>query len=403
MFTKNRGYAILRQKDLIEGIWMETYTNNNKKPEITVIIPSYNVEEYIGECLESLKKQTFTDFEVLCVDDGSDDRTVDIIKEYAVSDPRFQYVGMDHCGKAGLMRNEGIKRAKGEYLLFLDSDDFFESELMEHSLNKIKEDQADVCMYDARLYFGDTGKYRKSNVIQKKEYIPQTMPVEGKSFPYVFNIGTGCPWTSLFKKSLIDENKLEFMALSRSNDIYFVNMALVLAKRITMIQEVLVNYRQRSTSLQANNTKTPWDWYEALKAIRDKLKELDLYDTVETSFKNLAFGVSIYNMCSLKAGEAFCQIYERLNNEIFAEFDLDDFTEEECYSYNAAKYQIYMQMKECSAVEYLFRQAQEMKEWQSRAKKAEKELKKLKSSTTLKVGKALLYIPKKLKHMTGKK
>ena len=210
---------------------METYTNNNKKPEITVIIPSYNVEEYIGECLESLKKQTFTDFEVLCVDDGSDDRTVDIIKEYAVSDPRFQYVGMDHCGKAGLMRNEGIKRAKGEYLLFLDSDDFFESELMEHSLNKIKEDQADVCMYDARLYFGDTGKYRKSNVIQKKEYIPQTMPVEGKSFPYVFNIGTGCPWTSLFKKSLIDENKLEFMALSRSNDIYFVNMALVLTKK----------------------------------------------------------------------------------------------------------------------------------------------------------------------------
>lgn len=193
------------------------------------------------------------------------------------------------------------------------------------------------------------------------------------------------------------------MALSRSNDIYFVNMALVLAKRITMLQEVLVNYRQRSTSLQANNTKTPWDWYEALKAIRDKLKELDLYDTVETSFKNLAFGVSIYNMCSLKAGEAFCQIYERLNNEIFAEFDLDDFTEEECYSYNAAKYQIYMQMKECSAVEYLFRQAQEMKEWQSRAKKAEKELKKLKSSTTLKAGKALLYIPKKLKHMNGKK
>ena len=193
------------------------------------------------------------------------------------------------------------------------------------------------------------------------------------------------------------------MAISRTKEIYFVNMALVLAKRITMLPEVLVNYRQRSTSLQANNTKTPWDWYEALKAIRDKLKELDLYDTVETSFKNLAFGVSIYNLCSLKVGEAFCEIYERLNSEIFAEFELDDFTEEECYSYNGAKYQIYMQMKECSAVEYLFRQAQEMKEWQSRAKKAEKELQKLKSSTTLKAGKALLYIPKKLKHMTGKK
>ena len=74
---------------------METYINNNKKPEITVIIPSYNVKEYIEECLESLKNQTFTDFEVLCVDDGSNDGTADIIKEYAVSDPRFQYVSMD--------------------------------------------------------------------------------------------------------------------------------------------------------------------------------------------------------------------------------------------------------------------------------------------------------------------
>ena len=101
---------------------METYINNNKKPEITVIIPSYNVKEYIEECLESLKNQTFTDFEVLCVDDGSNDGTADIIKEYAVSDPRFQYVSMDHCGKAGLMRNEGIKRAQGEYLLFLNND-----------------------------------------------------------------------------------------------------------------------------------------------------------------------------------------------------------------------------------------------------------------------------------------
>ena len=133
---------------------METYTNNNKKPEITVIIPSYNVEEYIGECLESLKKQTFTDFEVLCVDDGSDDRTVDIIKEYAVSDPRFQYVGMDHCGKAGLMRNEGIKRAKGEYLLLLNNDtevitpDWME-ELLMYAMRK------DVGVVGAKLYYPD--------------------------------------------------------------------------------------------------------------------------------------------------------------------------------------------------------------------------------------------------------
>ena len=367
------------------------------RPDISVIIPTYNVEKYIEECIDSLLAQTWHNFEILCVDDGSTDHTLELLRKYEQQDARVRVIAMEHCGRAGVMRNEGIRLAQGEYCLFLDSDDFFEAEMLEHSLNKAQEDDADICMFDARMYYEATRTYKKSKVILKKEYMPETVPFEGRTFPYIFNIGTGCPWTKLIRKSLIDENHVEFMALQRFNDVYFVFLTLALAKRITILPEVLVNYRQIPTSLQANNTKTPWDWYDSLKTLRDKLLELDIYKDVELSFRNLAFGVSIYNLCSLKNGTSFCQVYERMKTEFFEEFDLIGFSREDCYSYNEQKYEIYQKMMQYSAEEYLFNELQEMKPWRGRALKAERELEKVRTSTTMKAGEALLYVPKKIK------
>lgn len=355
---------------------MKDVSARDDKRDISVIIPTYNVEKYIDQCLDSLQAQTFDNFEVLCVDDGSEDQTISRIREHMKADQRIRLIEMPHCGLAGVMRNEGIRQAKGEYCLFLDGDDFFEPEMLEHSFGKAREDDADICMFDARMYYEATKTYKKSNVILKTEYIPEQIPFEGKSFPYIFNIGTGCPWTKLIRKSLIDENHIEFMALPRFNDVYFVFLTLALAKRVTILQEVLVNYRQIPTSLQANNTRTPWDWYDSLKTLREKLLELGIYSEVENSFRNLAFGVSIYNLCSLKSGESFCQVYERMKQEFFEEFDLADFKEEECYSYNSKKYEIYRNMMQCTAGEYLFLEVQKLKEeksyWVTRAKNAEK-------------------------------
>lgn len=163
----------------------------------------------------------------------------------------------------------------------------------------------------------------------------------------------------------------------RSNDVYFIFMALALAEKITVVQEVFVNYRQSGSSLQANNVKSPWDWYEALKALKLKFEELQIYEELRSSFRNLAFGVGIYNLCSLKSGEAFCKVYERMKQEFFEEFDLTDFKEEECYSYNSKKYEIYRNMMQCTAGEYLFLEVQKLKQeksyWVARAKNAEKE------------------------------
>ena len=355
---------------------MKDVGEEDNKIQISIIIPTYNVEKFIGQCLDSLKAQTFDDFEVLCVDDGSDDGTAGIIQKYAQSDKRIHLIEMEHCGLAGVMRNEGIKHVQGKYCLFLDGDDFFEKDMLRKTFQKAEEDQADICLFDARLYNERTKVYREIDYIIQKDYLPDRIPFEGKSFPYIFNITTGCPWSKLIRKSLIDEYQLQFMPLHRSNDVYFIFMALALAKRITVVPEVFVNYRQSGSSLQANNSKSPWDWYEALRALKTKLQEMQIYEGLSSSFRNLVFGVSIYNLCSLKAGDTFCMVYERMKEEFFPEFDLTDFREEECYSYNSKKYEIYQTMLNCTAGEYLFLEVQKLKQeksyWMNRAKTAEK-------------------------------
>ena len=94
-------------------------------PKISVIIPVYNAEKYLEKCLDSILQQTFREIEVICVDDGSDDQTVFIIKKYMRLNKRIRLYELPHCGKAGIMRNLGIEKAEGEYCLFLDGDDFF--------------------------------------------------------------------------------------------------------------------------------------------------------------------------------------------------------------------------------------------------------------------------------------
>lgn len=213
--------------------------------------------------------------------------------------------------------------------------------------------------------------------------------------PYTLNITTGCPWSKLIRKDLIDEYQLRFMLLPRSNDIYFIFMAMALAKRITVVPEVFVNYRQSGESLQANNAKSPWNWYEAVKSIRNELEKQGIYKDLECSFRNMAFGIAIYNLCSLKSAETYCEVYEGLRNKVFQEFDLKNFSKEECYSYNKKKYEIYENILKYDVQQYLFEEIKKLKQeksyWVKRAKNAEKQEN---MHITQKAGKALRKVGK---------
>ena len=137
-----------------------------------------------------------------------------------------------------------------------------------------------------------------------------------------------------------------------------------------------MNYRQSGESLQANNAKSPWNWYEAVKSIRNELEKQGIYKDLECSFRNMAFGIAIYNLCSLKSAETYCEVYEGLRNKVFQEFDLKNFSKEECYSYNKKKYEIYENILKYDVQQYLFEEIKKLKQeksyWVKRAKNAEK-------------------------------
>lgn len=112
-------------------------------PSISVVMPIYNVEAYLKECLDSILAQTFLDFEVLAVDDGSKDSSGAILDEYAAKDPRIKPIHQVNAG-AGAARNNGMAQAQGKYLIFLDSDDFFEPDMFEKMYLKAEETNADI-------------------------------------------------------------------------------------------------------------------------------------------------------------------------------------------------------------------------------------------------------------------
>lgn len=158
--------------------------------KVSVIIPVYNAERHINQCLDSLLNQSLKEIEVICVDDGSTDSSVQIIKEYTEKDGRVKLVQQKNS-YAGVARNNGMQIAAGEYMMFLDSDDFFEADMLLEMYEKAVADEADVCLCSARKYNDKTGEYTYSISYLDLRYFPESCPFSAKDAALkLFNIVT---------------------------------------------------------------------------------------------------------------------------------------------------------------------------------------------------------------------
>ena len=149
-------------------------------PQISVVLPVYNVEEYLRQCLDSLANQTFEDFEVICVNDGSGDSSLSILEEYASEDERFKIISQENKGLSGA-RNTGMDHIKGKYTIFVDSDDWLELNALEKLYNKITALDSDILMYKFRFFNQDSEQYSES-VFTNLEVIDASL--ENKNFNY---------------------------------------------------------------------------------------------------------------------------------------------------------------------------------------------------------------------------
>ena len=238
--------------------------------KVSVIIPVYNVEAYLRQCLDSVLNQTLRDIEIICVDDGSTDGSAAILAEYAAKDGRVKVLHHEHTN-AGAARNAGMAVATGEYLGFVDSDDWCELTLFEKAYNKAESDDADVVLWRHREYDDRDGKIARE--------VPFGAPIGVKN-PFAatalganaFSCFNFAPWNRIVRSESVRRHRVKFQQIERSNDVCFGCLALAVALRVSVIDEVLYNYRLRTSgNLQSDNHKSPLSIVEAWKLLAVEL------------------------------------------------------------------------------------------------------------------------------------
>jgi lipopolysaccharide biosynthesis glycosyltransferase len=164
------------------------------EPKLSVIIPVYNAGKYLEKCLNSIQKQTFLAFEVICIDDGSTDGSPAILKRFAKTDSRFQIISQRQQ-YAGVARNVGIQQARGEYIVFLDADDWFASTALEEFYARAVGTKADVIISTAYTVDARTGEKLLARWCLREQFLPKTKVFHAHDIPvYIYNISSGNPW-----------------------------------------------------------------------------------------------------------------------------------------------------------------------------------------------------------------
>lgn len=265
-------------------------------PDVSVIIPVYNSSRYLKECLDSIINQTLSNIEIICIDDGSTDDSLDILYEYAAKDNRVAVLEQKNSG-AGVARNLGMSIARGRYLSFLDSDDFFSLTLFEDTVSKADATNADIVVYRFVKFNQKNKEYISCDYAFHSEYWKPEVFSFRNDPKKIFNCFNPTAWNKLFKREFIQSSKLFFQNNKRTNDLYFTNTALVCANRITLLDKVLVFYRVgMNTNSQATNHVAPLDFIIALKELKNFLKTQRLFIIVRDSYYELVTSTIIYNV-----------------------------------------------------------------------------------------------------------
>ena len=319
--------------------------NEPKTPKVTVIIPVFNTEKYLHECLESVINQTLKEIEIVCIDDGSTDNSLEILREYAAKDSRIKVYTQPNIN-AGAARNHGLCYAKGKYLSFLDSDDYFEPEMLADCFQLMEAEDADIVCFSAKLLdmrSGNASEMPQSLVVQnlpdKKTFSPEEISAT------IFNTFQNWPWNKLFRREFIEKNHISFQEIARTNDMLFTCSALALARRIAVINHAYAVYRVGTgTSLQQTNDKHPLSFWDAYTETKRFLVSCGKYEQYEQSFFFFFLSGALYNYHSIKDPNAnvaaFCCIKYR------GEDDFRFLSHDQSFYYNIREYNEYKHILE---------------------------------------------------------
>ena len=241
--------------------------------KVSVIIPVYNVEPYLKECLDSVINQTLKEIEIICVDDFSPDNSHKILEEYAKKDNRIKIIKHKENQGLGPARNTGIKNSNGEYISFIDSDDYIKNDFIENLYNTAKKYDSDITSTLNIILFGENIEKNKKKIFRHTEG-KSSVSIEDDKW-YTDECMSVTVWNRIYKKDFLIKNDLFFMNIkSGAEDEELYQRILLVNKKTSYNHKAIYYYRKRNNSIMGTISK---DLNNAINTIALMLNSIEFY------------------------------------------------------------------------------------------------------------------------------
>ena len=252
-------------------------------PKVSVILPVYNVEKYIREALDSVVNQTLRDIEIICVDDCSTDNSYEILQEYAQKDSRFIVLKQEVNQGPGVARNRGLDVATGDYIMFLDPDDWYELDACESAYNQIVKNNSDFAIFGHNNYFETTKEWQQDirSMLKPFEDLDNNYS-QIKDLKHDFIKSTYATML-IYNKSFLNANNIRFPKLKVFEDQAFYMHVMICAETLSIIDKPLYNYRINEGSSTYAYSNPHENLLQARLKILDLLNQFCKYDIVKKS------------------------------------------------------------------------------------------------------------------------
>jgi len=246
--------------------------------KVSIIIPVYNVDKYLETCLKSVINQTLKEIEIICVNDGSTDNSLDILQKFQINDNRIIIINQENSGQ-GIARNKALKIAKGEYIGFVDPDDWIKPTMFETLYNTAKEFKSDL-VEESYIIHNEIRNYEK--YVKNKVKLPVRKSFNHNDVKnYLFSPKLAV-WNKLYKAELINKNKIEFMDLYRSEDIIFTVKSRFFANNIVYIDNADYFYRIKKIDISSSDKDVDLDFF--IISFKKELIESGMYESLKKEF-----------------------------------------------------------------------------------------------------------------------
>ena len=268
--------------------------NPEKEPLVSIIVPFYNVELYIEQCLRSIMNQKYKNIEIICFDDCGQDKSASIVKEIAKEDSRIKIVKHKKNKGLGGARTTGLNKAEGEYLLFIDSDDWIESDCVDTIVEIMNKTGVDAAWFKAKYWLEDLQKDADMKFCNYFMNMPEGFININEANLTSFPLAT---WNKAYRRDFLLKNNLNWREKIIFEDVEFYFKAFTKTSPVYLIDKYFYHYRQHSESIMSKNINKPETAsvvFKILKDVYNYLDESDLlrkYDTAFYKYVNEVFGM----------------------------------------------------------------------------------------------------------------